>query len=347
MKGIIRAFFFLVAAGCLLLDIGLCAESRVPTHRVKPGETLWDLCEKYYGNPDLWPKLWEMNPFITNPHLLKPGDVITLMEPPPVQASPPAQKEEPQPVQVAKAAPPPPEGVDVSGLVNVESVGFLALKAVAPVGYISADETERLILSRGDPVRVRLNHDHAQPGERFTAISTTEINMATKKIGYLVSHLGTVVLKERLGEGLYKGQVVENYRSVSVGDHLLPHKGLSSCILPLGSDPGLTTRIAAVEGRRELAGQFSVVHLSTGYTGGIRRGNILEIMKRWKVTSRKQVASPDVALGHLIVLEVRPETATAVVVSIKEECRAGALVRGVDPAKFKEIVSSMRRCRLK
>ena len=50
------------------------------THVVVKGDTLWDICEKYYGDPELWPKLWEMNPFVTNPHLLKPGDVITLLE---------------------------------------------------------------------------------------------------------------------------------------------------------------------------------------------------------------------------------------------------------------------------
>ena len=50
------------------------------THTVEKGDTLWSICEKYYGDPDLWPKLWQMNPFVTNPHFLKPGDVIVLLE---------------------------------------------------------------------------------------------------------------------------------------------------------------------------------------------------------------------------------------------------------------------------
>src|SRR5512139_1014037 len=57
-------------------DIG----AQPSTHKVQKGDTLWSICEKYYGDATLWPKLWEMNPFVTNPHLLKPGDVITLIE---------------------------------------------------------------------------------------------------------------------------------------------------------------------------------------------------------------------------------------------------------------------------
>ena len=54
-------------------------------HIVQKGDTLWSICEKYYGNADLWPKLWQMNPYITNPHLLEPGDVVVLSEKPPAE----------------------------------------------------------------------------------------------------------------------------------------------------------------------------------------------------------------------------------------------------------------------
>ena len=70
-------FFILVFGYCLLSQT---VTAREYTHTVKKGDTLWDICEEYYGDATLWPKLWEMNPFVTNPHLLKPGDLIMLFE---------------------------------------------------------------------------------------------------------------------------------------------------------------------------------------------------------------------------------------------------------------------------
>jgi nucleoid-associated protein YgaU len=64
----------------ILIAVPTDLRAQPSTHKVEKGDTLWSICEKYYGDPTLWPKLWEMNPFVTNPHLLKPGDVITLLE---------------------------------------------------------------------------------------------------------------------------------------------------------------------------------------------------------------------------------------------------------------------------
>ena len=70
----------LIAFGVWFVDSGVSVPvgAQPLTHTVEKGDTLWDICEKYYGNEELWPKLWQMNPFITNPHLLKPGDVAVL-----------------------------------------------------------------------------------------------------------------------------------------------------------------------------------------------------------------------------------------------------------------------------
>lgn len=48
------------------------------TYVVKPGDTLWDISGLYLSEPWLWPELWQVNPQIANPHLIFPGDVLTL-----------------------------------------------------------------------------------------------------------------------------------------------------------------------------------------------------------------------------------------------------------------------------
>ncbi|MEW6262150.1 MAG: LysM domain-containing protein [Thermodesulfobacteriota bacterium] len=49
------------------------------TYTVKPGDTLWGLAQRFYGNQYLWPKLWEMNrDKLANPNRLSVGDVLVI-----------------------------------------------------------------------------------------------------------------------------------------------------------------------------------------------------------------------------------------------------------------------------
>ncbi len=45
---------------------------------VKKGDTLWSISAHFFSTPWLWPEVWYENHYIANPHLIYPGDVITL-----------------------------------------------------------------------------------------------------------------------------------------------------------------------------------------------------------------------------------------------------------------------------
>ena len=49
------------------------------SHVVVKGDTLWDISALFLKQPWLWPKLWRLNPEINNPHLIYPGDILTLV----------------------------------------------------------------------------------------------------------------------------------------------------------------------------------------------------------------------------------------------------------------------------
>lgn len=45
-------------------------------HVVKSGETLWEIARQHYHNGNLYHRLLTANPSITNPNLIRPGEVI-------------------------------------------------------------------------------------------------------------------------------------------------------------------------------------------------------------------------------------------------------------------------------
>lgn len=68
----------LVAGSLWAQDVEL-REDHPREYVVQKGDTLWDIAGRFLSRPWQWPAIWQANPEIENPHLIYPGDVISLV----------------------------------------------------------------------------------------------------------------------------------------------------------------------------------------------------------------------------------------------------------------------------
>ena len=65
-----------------------------PSYPIQRGDTLWDISRVLFGDPFYWPKLWSLNSYITNPHLIREGNKLHIRlgsaESPPLVSGPDA-----------------------------------------------------------------------------------------------------------------------------------------------------------------------------------------------------------------------------------------------------------------
>jgi hypothetical protein len=94
--------FGLFAAGSSFLWVHLAWAETSPgegtgSYVIRPGDTLWDIARGEWGDPFLWPKLWEANPYIKNPDLIYPDDVLAIPQniPPNIPSPTPEPSSEP------------------------------------------------------------------------------------------------------------------------------------------------------------------------------------------------------------------------------------------------------------
>jgi intein/homing endonuclease len=237
---------------------------------------------------------------------------------------------------------------------------------VEPWGYVVSSGEERVVLSEGDLVYVAMKKEcDIKPGDEFTIYKASPVvkyPLTGAKLGHVISFLGRIGIKEKVkdikeedvkkkvtsqGQCLYNAEIIESYRAIPIGSPILSYEPLSPCLQPMPMESELTTNIVAIKDMREVIGQFSVVYLDQGYNHGIRRGNLFEVVEKKQAESPQKITLPDMIMGHVVILEARPDTATGVVVTIKEEFHNGVFVNRIDWPNAKIVLSMVPECPLK
>ena len=130
------------------------------TYVVQRGDTLWDIAGRFLKRPWLWPEVWQANPQIKNPHLIYPGDVISLAY-----------------LDRLAVQPGPREATPINAVPLAEVEPFLKNLQVVDefdqLPYVVGLEDDRTRASQGQVAYVR-GLGNAQPGQRFAIVRPTQ-----------------------------------------------------------------------------------------------------------------------------------------------------------------------------
>ena len=302
---------------CLLAVSGIAAEDlnrylkpgHPDVYTVVKGDTLWDISGKFLERPWLWPEIWRVNPQIDNPHLIYPGDRITLVY---VEGQPQLVLERGDAGRTVRMSP----GTDkLSPEIRYEPLesaiptirldaiqAFLVQNRIVDPGvlnnapYVVQGDSERLVLGAGDRLYVRgvlpesESFNVVRSGPLYVDPDTQEV--LGREATYI--GLGQAVAQDDDIATMY---MTDTREEVQIGDRVLPteERRVDSTFFPSAPDTDVDGQIISVFGGVSQVGQFDVVVINRGEREGVAVGNVLAIYKKGAL-ARDRIANETIRL---------------------------------------------------
>jgi LysM repeat protein len=271
------------------------------SYTVKRGDTLWGIASLFLKDPWLWPEVWYNNPKIENPHLIYPGDVLTLAYTGP-NGAPEIRLERGEAGAAARLHPrlrSTPLEAPIPTIAYSDIAGFLSKPAVltdedirrAP--HIVAFRDSHVIAGAGNDVYVRGLKD-AQPNARYNVMHIGDPIRdpeSHKTLGFQGIYAGTVVLTKS-GDPA-KAQLTESEREVLEGDRLFALDTQTPLSFELKAPASnIEGQIISVINGVQLIGQYQIVAINRGAKHGLAPGNILAVDQAGPVVRDRYGSGP-------------------------------------------------------
>jgi hypothetical protein len=287
------------------------------TYVVQRGDTLWDIASMFLRDPWYWPEIWQINPQVANPHLIYPGDILSL-----------AYLDDGRPaIQVERG----------SGTVERLSPRVRSEPLEQPIPTIPF-ETLRAFLSRpavldGDELESLPYVFANAEGLLSSAGRDVYVRGTPEPVGVVfnIVHVGAPLVDPDDGdvigyEGQYVGQgrlrrsgdpatlrITDSTPEPQIGDSLIDEESITPVnFLPRAPDTEIEGRIISVVDGVSLIGQYQVVVINRGARDGLEPGHVMEVFQTGaEVTDRtnrrvfgEKVRLPDEPAGTMMVFRI-------------------------------------------
>ncbi|WP_439860316.1 LysM peptidoglycan-binding domain-containing protein [Pseudomonas sp. MBLB4136] len=313
MRKSLLALLLLAAGGLAQAEVQL-KEGHPDRYTVVKGDTLWDISGRFLSQPWKWPEIWHANPQVENPHLIYPGDELSLVY---VDGQPRLMLNRGESRGTIKLSPkvrvtPMAEAIPTIPLEAINS--FLLSNRIVDnpeqfqsAPYVVAGNAERVVSGAGDRVYARGQFDENAPVYGIFRQGKTYIDPETQEfLGINADDIGGGEIVAEEGD-IGTMTLTRSTQEVRLGDRLFPteERAINSTFMP--SEPSREVRGLILDVPRGVTqiGQFDVVTLNKGARDGLEVGNVLAVYKtgetvRDRVTG-ESVKIPDERAGLLMV----------------------------------------------
>lgn len=356
MRTLNRCTLLALAAG-LTAAQSLDAQEPAPpagqprTHTVVRGDNLWDLSQRYLGNPFLWPEIYRLNrDVVEDPHWIFPGEVLRLPGDETVVAEVPAEQAPQQPTEPVQAPVDPaaptvftrrdrpmttvPSGMGDLGVIGMEPAPTVRAGQVLVAPYVDreggprgfgrilksgdltgvAQATERYRFQPYDRVFIAPPVGYVGPeGERYLAIRLGPI---IEDQGQVIIPTGVVEVTKAPGSDVAAvAKVVNVFDEISTEDRLIPldTAGVGTRVRPNPVTDGATTKIRWIYGEPVLPNVQNFVVLALSSRDGVRMGDQFLIYKPSVRVDDSAWRDPEIPIAKAQVVRSTAYGVTAVI----------------------------------
>jgi len=298
---------------------GSVAESNV--YIAQEGDSLWDICDRFFGDPWYWPVLWSINPQITNPNWIFPGDTINLSPPVPVSRQKLGYAVSESHYTV----------MSHHKKALARQVGFLSTKAVEASGVIGNSREEREMLGQFDEVYIRYNgHRKVHTGDKFLIYEVQnkiKHPVTGKVLGYKIRYLGvTKVLSTKTK--MTRNVILMAFREIKRGDKVIPFNSITRMVPPVVNGARVSGHVVGGFTPVHVFAENDYVIIDRGSRDGLIPGNRFVITSRGDGLSEYRKGNlkdfPREKIGEVMVVYTQKDVCLGIVTYSLHEFAAGA-----------------------
>jgi hypothetical protein len=307
----------LSVAASMFSQLLLAAPDLKPDHpesyEVQRGDTLWAIANRFLQDPWKWPEIWQANPKIDNPHLIYPGDILSLVY---VDGKPRLVVSKKGPVKLSPKvrATTLDDAIPTIPLDDINAFWrnsrFVERDELIDAPYVLSGEEQHLIVGAGSKIYARGNVEDGgtsygiyREGEAYVDEESGEL------LGIHMLGIGEVKLVS-LEEDVATLEVLTSTGEVRTADMLLPARAeaLSSVFDPSAPASEVEGKIMDVEKGVKNIGPMDIVMINLGSREGVEPGNVMAIYKLGESVpdpqTREMVKLPDVRSGLMMFFRV-------------------------------------------
>lgn len=312
------------------------------SYTVVKGDTLWDISARFLETPWLWPEVWSFNPQIKNPHLIYPGDTVSLVYD---EHGKPMLKVDRGQATVKMSPKVRSTRIDQPiSTIPLDSIQqFLSQPRVVSeseintAAYIVASSDGRLIAGKGDTIYVRGLVSGGDTDYSVLRIGQAYRNQGSKTgeiLGYEALHVADAKV-EQFGDPATLTIIASN-RETLINDRLLPKRdpGLDTMFIPHPPEAKIEGQIVAVVDGVSRIGQYQTVVINQGEQRGMEAGHVLAIYQlggqvrdEHSDKGNELVTLPDVRAGIVLVVRAYDLVSYALVMEATRDIRVYDFVR--------------------